>query len=371
MSDAALSATVRRRLLDGDGDGLPLRRRIAKIAAEEACAGPAEMGRLVDELAASLAGLGVLEPLLADPGVAEIMVNGPDAVFVERDGRLERTDIRFPSEESVRRLIERVTGPLGLRVDESSPMVDARLPDGSRFNAVIPPLARCGPCCNIRRFVLRQLSFDDLVRRGSLSAGQAAFLGRAVRERRSILVSGATSSGKTTFLNVLSSAISGHERLITIEDSAELRLVQPHVVSLEARPAGVEGTGAVTLRDLVRNALRMRPDRIIVGEVRGPEAIDMLAAMNTGHDGSLSTLHASSPADALARLEVMLMMGEFGLPLGALRRQIASAIDVVVQLERTAGGVRRVAAIARVGDASEGGIDILDVGGALSQGSTP
>ncbi len=356
----ALAALVRRRLVSGEHAGLGLRARIRRITSEEAVLGTDELTRFVEEIAASLSGLGPLEELIADPSVSEVMVNGPNAVYVERDGQLELTSVTFPDNDAIRALIERVVGPLGLRADESSPLVDARLVDGSRFNAVLPPVSPGGPTCNIRRFVLRCESFAELVARGFCSGEQAESLCDAVRARRTILVSGGTSTGKTTLLNVLSGAIPDGERLITIEDAAELQLLQSHVVSLEARPANIEGAGAVTVRDLVRNALRMRPDRIIVGEVRGAEAADMLAAMTTGHEGSLCTVHANSPDEALLRLETMILTAEASLPADSLRRQIASAIDLVVQIERRAGGERRLAAIHETRGMSAGQIVLAD-----------
>ncbi|MEZ5078537.1 MAG: CpaF family protein [Solirubrobacterales bacterium] len=293
-------------------------------------------------------GLGPLEDLLADPAVEEVMVNGPGTVYVERRGRVEPAAIAFADEEDLRDAIERILAPLGRRVDELSPMVDARLADGSRVNVVIPPLAVDGPLVSIRRFGARRPGPDELVRLGSLSPGQRSQLEEAVAARRSILISGGTGSGKTTLLNALSSFVDPAERVVTIEDAAELRLQQPHVVRLESRPAGVEGRGEVTIRDLLRNALRMRPDRIVIGEVRGAEALDLLTALNTGHDGALSTVHASSPGDALARLETLALMAGVGLPHAAIATQVRRGIDLVVQLERRADGSRRVAEVAEV-----------------------
>ncbi len=293
-------------------------------------------------------GLGPLEDLLADPAVEEVMVNGPDRVYVERGGLIEATDVRFADEEELRNAIERILAPLGRRIDELSPMVDARLADGSRVNVVIPPLAVDGPALSIRRFAARRPSPADLVEMGALSAAQRDLLAGAVAGRRSVLVSGGTGSGKTTLLNALSSFIGAGERVVTIEDAAELRLQQPHVVRLESRPASVEGRGEVTVRDLLRNALRMRPDRIVIGEVRGPEALDLLTALNTGHDGALSTVHANSPADALARLETLALMAGLGLPHEAIAEQVQRGIDLVVHLERGADGGRRVGEIAEV-----------------------
>jgi pilus assembly protein CpaF len=293
-------------------------------------------------------GLGPLEVLLADPAVEEVMVNGPGVVYVERHGRIEATDVAFADEEELRNAIERILAPLGRRVDELSPMVDARLADGSRVNVVIPPLAIDGPAVSIRRFGAIRPGPDELVALGTIEAGERGLLERAVRERRSVLVSGGTGSGKTTLLNALSSFIGPSERVVTIEDAAELRLQQPHVVRLESRPAGVEGRGEVTIRDLLRNALRMRPDRIVIGEVRGPEALDLLTALNTGHDGALSTVHANSPADALRRLETLALMAGLGLPHAAIAEQVRRGIDLVVQLERRPDGRRLVTEISEV-----------------------
>jgi pilus assembly protein CpaF len=276
------------------------------------------------------------------------MVNGPDRVYVERRGRIEPTEVRFPSEHALRDAIERILAPLGRRVDELSPMVDARLGDGSRVNVVIPPLAVDGPTVSIRRFGSVRPDPDELVAMGTLSAGRRDALADAVRERRSILISGGTGSGKTTLLGALSTFIEPGERVITIEDAAELRLRQPHVVRLESRPPSVEGRGEVTIRDLLRNALRMRPDRIVIGEVRGAEALDLLTALNTGHEGALSTVHANSPEDALRRLETLSLMAGVGLPHRAIREQLIRGIDLIVHMERLATGGRRVAEMAEV-----------------------
>jgi len=293
-------------------------------------------------------GLGPLEDLLGDPSVEEVMVNGPQRVYVERSGRIEPTDVAFDDEEELRNAIERILAPLGRRIDELSPMVDARLGDGSRVNVVIPPLAIDGPAVSIRRFGARRPAPRELLALGTLTDAQLELLEEAVAGRRSVLVSGGTGSGKTTLLNALSSFIAPAERVVTIEDAAELRLQQPHVVRLESRPAGIEGAGEVTIRDLLRNALRMRPDRIVIGEVRGPEALDLLTALNTGHDGALSTVHANSPADALGRLETLALMAGVGLPHEAIAEQLQRGIDLVVHLQRGADGVRRVTEIAEV-----------------------
>jgi pilus assembly protein CpaF len=303
--------------------------------------------RIVNEVSDAVVGLGPIEFLLKDPEVTEVMVNGPDDVYVERKGRLERApDGLFEGEEAVLHVIERIVAPLGLRVDESSPWVDARLSDGSRVHAIIPPLSLCGPALNIRKFSPLPFSPHDLLRRGTLGSRMLAFLAACVRGRANVVVSGGTSSGKTTLLGVLSAFVPDDERLVTIEDAAELRLPKPHVVPLEARPPNVEGRGEVTVRDLLRNALRMRPDRIIVGEVRGGEALDMLQAMNTGHDGSLSTAHANSPRHLLWRLETMALMSDVELPVTHIRRQVSSAVDAIVHMVRLRDGARVVSEIA-------------------------
>jgi pilus assembly protein CpaF len=293
-------------------------------------------------------GLGPLEPLLADPGISEVMINGPEVVFVERKGLLERSPALFSSTQALRSVIDRIVAGAGRRVDEASPMVDARLPDGSRVNVVLPPLAINGPTVTIRKFSALKLDLAALVELGSLNASMAQFLDIAVRARRNIVVSGGTGSGKTTLLNAIAGLIPANERIVTIEDAAELALHHSHVVTLEARPRNLEGHGEVTIRDLVRNALRMRPDRIIVGECRGGEALDMLQAMNSGHEGSLTTAHANSARDLLSRLEVMTLMAGMDLPLAAIRAQIAGAVDLIVHQARLAGGVRRVSSIVEV-----------------------
>jgi len=294
-------------------------------------------------------GLGPLEDLLADPAVEEVMVNGAERVYVERRGRIEPAGIRFADDEELRNAIERILAPLGRRVDELSPMVDARLADGSRVNVVIPPLAVDGPALSIRRFGARRPGPQELVELGTLTEDQCESLREAVAGRRSVLVSGGTGSGKTTLLSALSSFIAPAERVVTIEDAAELRLQQPHVVRMESRPAGVEGRGEVTIRDLLRNALRMRPDRIVIGEVRGAEALDFLTALNTGHDGALCTVHASSPVDAVSRIETLALMAGVGLPHEAIAKQARRGIDLVVHLERRSDGARRVSEIAELG----------------------
>jgi pilus assembly protein CpaF len=311
--------------------------------------------RLIDELADEALGLGPLERLLADPSVDEIMVVDRNTIYVERRGLIEPTELRFTDDESVRAVIERIITPLGRRIDESSPLCDARLPDGSRVNAIIPPLASRGPCLTIRKFGKHELSLGALVERGSLTELMARFLECAVQARKNIVIAGGTGSGKTTLLNVLSQAIPERERIVTIEDAAELRLRQRHVVSLEAKPANMEGKGAYTIRDLVRNALRMRPDRIVVGECRGGEAIDMLQAMNTGHEGSMTTTHANSPGEAVARLETLCLMAGLDLPVRAIRQQIAQSVHLLVQQERCSDGSRRVTSITEVAGLDEHG----------------
>jgi pilus assembly protein CpaF len=307
----------------------------------------AARSRLIRQIVDESLGLGILEPLLADETITEIMVNGPSEVWIERHGNLHRIDAAFTGEAELMQTIDRIVSTVNRRVDESSPMVDARLPSGERVNVIIPPLSLVGPVLSIRRFP-RAFTFEQLVRMGTVDPDTADLLRALVRARMSIVVSGGTSSGKTTLLNALSGFIPAEERIVTIEDSAELQLQQPHVISLEARPPNVEGKGQVTIRDLVRNALRMRPDRIVVGEVRGPETIDMLQAMNTGHDGSLTTVHANSTEDSVVRMQTLASMSEVDVPFVALRDQINSAIDVIVQLERSADGRRRIIEVAAV-----------------------
>ncbi|HVA21531.1 MAG TPA: CpaF family protein [Candidatus Micrarchaeia archaeon] len=304
--------------------------------------------RMVEQLASDVLGLGPLEALLKDPDISEIMINGPSRVYVERRGRIEPSPLTFESTEHLMQIIDRIVSTIGRRVDESSPMVDARLRDGSRVNVIIPPLALRGPTMTIRRFATDPLTIDNLLQSGSLTDPMATFLRACVRGRLNVLVSGGTGSGKTTTLNVLSSWIPEDERIVTIEDAAELQLRQEHVVTLEARPANVEGRGRITIRDLVVNSLRMRPDRIVIGECRGGEALDMLQAMNTGHDGSLTTIHANSPTDAMSRLETLVLMAGTDLPSRAIREQIASAINIVVQQARLRDGTRRIVAISEV-----------------------
>jgi pilus assembly protein CpaF len=285
---------------------------------------------------------------MRDPAVTEIMVNGPKTVYIERAGKIERTGKRFASEQALRLVIERIIAPLGRRLDESVPMVDARLPDGSRVNAIIEPLAIDGASVTIRRFGTRRLTAQDLIEKGSATEEMLDFLRACIEARLNIVISGGTGSGKTTFLNILSSYIPERERIVTIEDAAELCLNQPHIVRLESRPANLEGRGEIRIRDLVRNSLRMRPDRIVVGECRGGEALDMLQAMNTGHDGSLTTAHANTPRDALSRLETMVMMAGFDLPVRAIREQIASAVDLIIQTARMRDGSRKIISISEI-----------------------
>jgi len=317
-----------------------------------------ERMRLFDQIVDEILGYGPLEPLLEDPTINEVMVNGPKKVYIERNGKIERTNIEFEDEDHLRRIIDRIVSPLGRRVDESSPMVNARLPDGSRVNAVIPPISLIGPVLTIRKFAKTPLQVEDLIRFGTITPEAVEFLRACILARLNIIISGGTGSGKTTLLNVLSGFIPNDERIITIEDAAELQLRQEHVVTLEARPPNIEGKGQVTIRDLVINSLRMRPDRIIVGEVRGGEALDMLQAMNTGHDGSLTTCHSNSPRDTLARIETMCLMAGMELPLRAIRQQIASAIDLIVHQERMRDGTRKVVSITEV-QGMEGDVIVL------------
>jgi pilus assembly protein CpaF len=315
---------------------------------EEAGIAREDRERLVGEIADDILGHGPLERPLADDSVTEIMINGAYDVWVEREGRLHQTSVHFTDESHLRRVINKIVAQVGRRIDESSPMVDARLPDGSRVNAVLPPLSLSGPLVTIRKFSKRRLTLDDMVQLGTMSGATVDFLERCVRAELNILISGGTGSGKTTLLNAASTTIPDEDRIVTIEDAAELRLNQRHVLRLEARPKNIEGEGEVPIRALVRNSLRMRPDRIIVGEVRGAEALDMLQAMNTGHDGSLCTVHANSPRDALSRIETMVLMSGYDLPVRAIRQQVASALDLIVHLERLQDGSRKVTAITEV-----------------------
>jgi pilus assembly protein CpaF len=339
-------------LFNADVDPGALRARVLSdiethLSQEAGIARPDRV-RLASEIADDILGHGPLESPLADESVTEIMINGPHDIWVERQGRLHQTSIRFTDESHLRRIINKIVAQIGRRVDESSPMVDARLPDGSRVNAVLPPLSLSGPLVTIRKFGNKRWGLDDLIRLGTLNRETVDFVGQCVAAELNVLISGGTGSGKTTLLNAMSTAIPNDDRIITIEDAAELRLNQRHVLRLEARPKNIEGEGEIPIRELVRNSLRMRPDRIIVGEVRGAEALDMLQAMNTGHDGSLCTLHANSPRDALARIETMVLMAGYDLPVRAIRQQVASALDLIVHLERLQDGSRRVTAITEV-----------------------
>src|SRR5579859_1650149 len=320
-----------------------------KIADEEGLAlTRAERVRMLEQITDEILGLGPLEPLLRDETITEVMVNGPQQVYIEREGRLELTNVTFQNDEHVMKIIQRIIAPIGRRVDESSPMVDARLADGSRVNAIIPPLSLVGPVITIRKFSATPFTVEDMIRFGTATPEMFEFLEACVKARLNIFVSGGTGSGKTTMLNILSSFIPDDERIVTIEDAAELQLRQEHVITLESRPSNIEGKGAIPIRELVRNALRMRPDRIIVGECRSAEALDMLQAMNTGHDGSMSTGHANAPRDMLARLETMVLMAGMDLPLRAIREQIASAVDLIVHQNRLKDGTRKIVNITEV-----------------------
>jgi pilus assembly protein CpaF len=365
----ALAADLRRRLVErrraeavaGRTTGDDLEHAVAELVDDHAAILSAERRARIRELILrDTVGLGPLEELLADPAVTDVLVNGPEDIYVERGGRIEATEVRFASERALRDAIERILAPLGRRVDELSPMADARLADGSRVNVVIPPLSVDAPTLSIRRFTAARPDPDELVALGTLTGELRDLLADAVRDRRSVLISGGTGSGKTTLLNALSAYIDPSERVITIEDAAELRLRQPHVVRLESRPPSVEGRGEVTIRDLLRNALRMRPDRIVIGEVRGAEALDLLTALNTGHDGALSTLHANSPADALRRLETLALMAGVGLPHEAVREQVRRGIGLVVHLARSREGERRVTEVGEVVRAA-GGVGVTEV----------
>jgi pilus assembly protein CpaF len=329
-------------------------RREFREAAEELCRHSSEMlnqkerERLINEVLDETFGLGPLETLMRDPTVSDIMINGPKIVYVERKGRLQRAEIKFNDEKHLLQIVQRIAGRVGRRVDETMPMVDARMHDGSRFNAIIPPLALDGSLVSIRRFGARPLLMDDLVEKGALTPDMGAFLSACIKSRLNVVVSGGTGSGKTTLLNALSSFIPEDERVATIEDAAELRLQQPHVVRMETRPPNIEGEGEITTRDLVKNALRMRPDRVIIGECRGGETLDMLQAMNTGHDGSMTTIHANDSRDALARLEMLVGMAGFDLPIWIIRRQIAGAIHLIVQAARLSGGARKIIKISEI-----------------------
>jgi pilus assembly protein CpaF len=336
-----------------DLEGETLRREI-RLVVERLCdtenplLNRMERERLIDEVLDETFGFGPLEVLLKDPTVSDILINGPQRIYVERRGKMEKTEVKFRDNEHLLQIIDRIVSKVGRRVDETSPMVDARLPDGSRFNAIIPPLALDGSSVSIRRFGSNPLKLEDLLNYKAFTPEMAMLMEACIKARLNILISGGTGCGKTTLLNTLSSFIPGEERVITIEDAAELQLQQEHVVRLETRPPNIEGKGAITCRDLVRNALRMRPERIIIGECRGAEALDMLQAMNTGHAGSMTTLHANTPRDAQARLETMIMMAGLDLPIKAMRQQISSAVDLVIQANRLQGGPRKVTSITEV-----------------------
>ncbi|NOY42015.1 MAG: CpaF family protein [Planctomycetes bacterium] len=337
----------------GELEGDVLRREI-RLVVEHLCdtentfLNRTERDRLIDEVLDETFGLGPLEMLLNDPAISEIMINGPKAVFVESGGNLQKSNVTFRDDKHLMQIIDRIVSKVGRRVDEVCPMVDARLPDGSRVNAIIPPLALDGPSVTIRRFGSNPLKLEDLLNYKSVTPEMVMLLEGAMKAHLNIIISGGTGSGKTTLLNTLSSFISNDERIVTIEDAAELQLQQTHIVRLETRPPNIEGKGRITATDLVRNCLRMRPDRIIIGECRGAETLDMLQAMNTGHDGSLTTCHANTPRDAIARLETMIMMGGFDMPLRAMRTQIASAVNLIVQVNRLSGGPRKVTAITEI-----------------------
>lgn len=328
------------------------------IKEDESFRGTVDRKRVIEELSHDLTGFGPINPLLLDENITEVMVNGPDQVYIERKGKLELAEVQFRDDEHVMNIIEKIVAPIGRRIDESSPMVDARLPDGSRVNAIIPPLALNGPTITIRKFAKDPFTIEDLIGFGTLTREMATFLDACVKAKLNMFVSGGTGSGKTTTLNVLSSFIPNDERIITIEDAAELQLGQEHVISLESRPPNIEGKGAITIRDLVRNSLRMRPERIVIGEVRGAEALDMLQAMNTGHDGSLATGHSNSPRDMISRLETMVLFAGIELPVKAIREQIAGAIDVIIQQSRLKDGTRKITSITEV-QGLEGDVIVL------------
>jgi pilus assembly protein CpaF len=350
----------------GDLDGDTLRREIRLVVehlcdSEDTLLNRSERDRLVNEVLDETFGLGPLEMLLKDPSISDILINGPKNVYCERRGKMEKTSVIFRDNNHLMQIIDRIISKVGRRVDETCPMVDARMTDGSRFNAIIPPLALDGACVSIRRFGSNPLKLEDLLNFRAFTPEMVMLLEGAIKARLNILISGGTGSGKTTLLNTLSSFIPNTDRIVTIEDAAELQLQQDHVVRLETRPPNIEGKGAVNATDLVRNALRMRPERIVIGECRGAEALDMLQAMNTGHEGSMTTLHANTPRDALARLETMIMMAGFDLPLKAMRSQIASAIDLVVQTNRLQGGARKVTCITEVSGMEQETIVMQDI----------
>jgi pilus assembly protein CpaF len=339
-------------LLSGETDPDELRHRVradirGRLASERGLS-VAERDELLEDLTDDVLGHGPIERLLADDTITEIMINGPSEVWIERAGRISRSSVHFADDEHLRRIINKIVNQIGRRVDESSPMVDARLPDGSRVNAVLPPVSLSGPLVTIRKFGRERLTMADMVKLGTITEDAVEFLDACLQAKLNVLISGGTGSGKTTMLNALSASIPNSERIVTIEDAAELKLAQIHVLRLESRPANIEGEGEIRIRELVRNSLRMRPDRIIVGEVRGAEALDMLQAMNTGHDGSMCTVHANSTRDALSRIETMVLMAGFDLPVRAIRQQVASALDLIVHLDRLPDGARRIMAITEV-----------------------
>jgi pilus assembly protein CpaF len=352
------------RVSDLEGDTL---RREIRLVVERLCdtenplLNRMERERLIDEVLDETFGFGPLEVLLKDPTISDILVNGPHKIYVERRGKLEKTDVKFRDNEHLLQIIDRIVSKVGRRVDETSPMVDARLPDGSRVNAIIPPLALDGPSMSIRRFGANPLKLEDLLNYKAFTPEMAMLMEACIKARLNIVISGGTGCGKTTLLNTLSSFIPGDERIVTIEDAAELQLQQDHVVRLETRPPNIEGKGMITTRDLVRNALRMRPERIIIGECRGAESLDMLQAMNTGHSGSMTTLHANSPRDAQARLETMIMMAGMELPIKAMRQQISSAVDLIIQANRLQGGPRKVTSLTEVMNMEQDVIIMQDV----------
>jgi pilus assembly protein CpaF len=370
---ARLKERVRERLPRGDlvfsacdagEDRKFLLRTAREVAWEEGIVlNPLEMQRVLERLLDEILGLGSLEALMRDEEITEIMVNGCRGVYVEREGRISACDILLDGDEEIYRIIDRIIGPLGLHVDEASPYVDARLPDGSRVNVILPPLSLLGPVLTIRRFRRRPYGIEELVSSGTLTRGQAGFLAEAVKEKKNVVISGGAGTGKTTLLGAFSRCIGEDERVITLEDAAELRLQQPHVIPLETRAPNLEGKGEVTLRELLRNALRMRPDRIIIGEVRGPEALDLLQALNTGHRGSMTTVHANSPFDAISRLETMSLTAGVGLPSRAVREQIEQAVDVLVHMERRACGSRLVKDIAVMDRGYAGGNRLMPAPG--------
>jgi pilus assembly protein CpaF len=350
----------------GEMDNDVLRREIRMVIehlsdAESALLNRAERERLVEEVLDETFGFGPLEMLLKDPLISDILINGPKQIYIEKRGKLEKSAVTFRDNAHLLQIIDRIVSKVGRRVDEVCPMVDARLPDGSRVNAIIPPLALDGAAVSIRRFGSNPLKLEDLLNYKAFTPEMVMLLEGAIKARLNVIISGGTGSGKTTLLNTLSSFIPGHERVVTIEDAAELQLQQEHVVRLETRPANIEGKGAVTATDLVKNALRMRPERIIIGECRGPETLDMLQAMNTGHEGSMTTLHANTPRDAVARIETMITMSGFDLPLKALRQQIASAVDLIIQANRLQGGIRRITAITEVVGMEQDTVVLQDV----------